>query len=96
MLATEKRGIMIRIPKSEFVERVRKVQDAMKKEKLDGLFIYGDEYRRENLRYLSNFWPIFERGACCVGLSGDPILAGAPEGAMYSREMCPWEDIRNI
>jgi Xaa-Pro aminopeptidase len=87
---------MIGIPKSEFVERVRKVQDAMKKKKLDGLFVYGDEYRRENLRYLSNFWPIFERGACCVGLAGDPILVGAPEGAMYAKEMCPWKDIRNI
>jgi hypothetical protein len=55
---------MIEIPKSEFVERVRKVQDAMKKEKLDGLFVYGDEYRRENLRYLSNFWPISDPGRC--------------------------------
>ncbi len=45
---------MIEIPKSEFDERVRKVQDAMKKNHLDGIFVYGDEYRRENLRYLSN------------------------------------------
>ncbi len=87
---------MIEIPRSEFAERVRKVQDAMKKEQLDGLVVYGDEYRRENLRYLSNFWPIFERGACCIGRKGDPILAGSPEGALYAREMCPWEDIRNI
>lgn len=87
---------MIGIPKSEFVERVRKVQDAMNEEKLDALFVYGDEYRRENLRYLSNFWPIFERGACCMGAAGDPILIGAPEGEKYAREMCPWEDIRNI
>jgi Xaa-Pro aminopeptidase len=87
---------MIEIPKSEFNERVRKVQDAMKKDHLDGLFVYGDEYRRENLRYLSNFWPIFERGAFCIGQRGDPILAGAPEGAMYAREMCPWGDLRNI
>ena len=24
------------------------------------------------------------------------ILAGAPEGERYAREMCPWEDVRNI
>lgn len=87
---------MIKVPGSEFVERVRKIQDAMKKQQLDALFVYGDEYRRENLRYLSNFWPIFERGACCLGQSGDPILVGAPEGERYAREMCPWKDIRNI
>jgi Xaa-Pro aminopeptidase len=87
---------VIEIPKSEFTERVRKIQQAMVKEQIDGLFVYGDEYRRENLRYVSNFWPIFERGACCIGRKGDPILAGAPEGERYAREMCPWKDIRNI
>lgn len=31
--------------------------------KLDALLVYGDEYRKENPRYVSNFWPIFERAA---------------------------------
>ena len=87
---------MVGIPKTEFVERIRRIQDAMEKENLDGIVVYGDEYRRENLRYVTNFWPIFERGACFVGKQGDPILAGAPEGEHYAREMCAWEDIRNI
>jgi len=87
---------VVGIPKTEFVERIRRIQGAMEKGNLDGLIIYGDEYRRENLRYATNFWPIFERGACLVGKQGDPILAGAPEGEHYAREMCAWEDIRNI
>lgn len=87
---------MIKVPESEFIERVRKVQDAMQRQNLDALFVYGDEYRRENLRYLSNFWPIFERGACCLGRTDDPILVGAPEGERYAREMSPWKDVRNI
>lgn len=87
---------MIAIPKSEFVERIRRIQGALDAQHLDGLMVYGDEYRRENLRYVSNFWPIFERGACCIGRAGEPILAGAPEGERYAREMCPWEDVRNI
>ncbi len=87
---------MVEIPRSEFVERMHRIQAALEKENLDGLMVYGDEYRRENLRYVSNFWPIFERGACFVPRRGDPILAGAPEGERYAREMCPWEDVRNI
>jgi len=58
--------------------------------------VYGDEYRRENLRYVSNFWPIFERAACFIPAKGEPILAGAPEGNVYAREMSVWEDVRNI
>jgi Xaa-Pro aminopeptidase len=87
---------MINIPSSEFSERIQRIQEALDKNQLDGLMVYGDEYRRENLRYVSNFWPIFERAACLVPRQGDPILVGAPEGEQYAREMCPWEDIRNV
>ncbi len=58
--------------------------------------VYGDEYRKENLRYVSNYWPIFERSACFVPLQGEPILAVAPEGEQYAREMAVWKDVRNI
>lgn len=86
----------IDIPHVEFVQRIRKLQAAMEQKGLDAVMVYGDEYRRENLRYVSGFWPIFERGACFVGRRGEPVYAGAPEGERYAREMCPWQDVRNI
>lgn len=85
-----------RIPRKEFDARIRRIQQALAQKHLDGLMVYGDEYRKENLRYVSNFWPIFERGACFVPKSGGPILAGAPEGELYAREMCVWDDVRNV
>lgn len=87
---------MTTIPPSEFSERIQRIQEALENQQLDGLMVYGDEYRRENLRYVSNFWPIFERAACLIPRHGDPILVGAPEGEQYAREMCPWNDIRNV
>jgi Xaa-Pro aminopeptidase len=87
---------MTTIPHSEFSERIQRIQDALESKQLDGLMVYGDEYRRENLRYVSNFWPIFERSACLIPRRSDPILVGAPEGEQYAREMCPWSDVRNI
>lgn len=87
---------MITIPKAEFEDRISRIQAALEVQKIDGLMVYGDEYRRENLRYVSNFWPIFERGACFIPKTGRPIFAGAPEGERYAREMCPWTDLRNI
>lgn len=63
---------------------------------LDAMLVYGDEYRKENLRYVSNFWPIFERAACFIPRKGAPILAGAPEGELYAREMSVWNDLRNV
>ena len=84
------------IPKQEFAARITSIQEALAEQGLDALAVYGDEYRKENLRYVSNFWPIFERGICFIPRTGDPILAGAPEGERYAREMSVWADVRNI
>jgi len=87
---------MINIPKSEFAQRIERIQDELVRQNLDALVVYGDEYRKENLRYVCNFWPIFERCACFIPQTGKPIIAGAPEGAKYVQEMSVWEDIRNV
>ena len=87
---------MIQIPKSEFQERIIRIQAEMDKIGLDAVAVYGDEYRKENLRYVCNFWPIFERGICVIPKCGNPVLAGAPEGEKYAREMSVWQDYFNI
>jgi len=87
---------MAGIPKQEFADRIRRIQEEMGRGNLDAVAVYGDEYRKENLRYVSDFWPIFERGICFVPKEGDPILAGAPEGERYAREMSVWTDVRNV
>ncbi|MFW6138360.1 MAG: M24 family metallopeptidase [Spirochaetota bacterium] len=84
------------ISKDEFIKRIDRIQDEMDRKGIHGMAVYGDEYRKENLRYVSNFWPIFERGICFIPLKGQPILAGAPEGEQYAREMSVWSDYRNL
>ena len=87
---------MICITDEEFQQRIARIQEALGAAGLHGMMVYGDEYRKENLRYVSNFWPIFERGACFIPVAGRPVLAGAPEGEAYAREMSVWDDIRNL
>lgn len=82
------------IPKKEFEERISNIRKEMEAQKLDAVLVYGDEYRKENLRYVSNYWPIFERGALLVGKTGNPVVLCAPEGEKLAKEMSVWEDIR--
>jgi Xaa-Pro aminopeptidase len=82
--------------KEEFQKRILKIREEMEIRKLDALLVYGDEYRKENLRYVSNFWPIFERSATFISKNGEPIVTGAPEGEKYATEMSIWNDYRNI
>ena len=84
------------IPQSEFRSRVQRIQERMAESGLDALLVYGDEYRKENLRYVSNYWPIFERSAAVIPCKGDLILLGAPEGEVLAREMSAWPDIRVV
>jgi len=87
---------MNRIPREEFAERVENLRTWMRTENIDTCFVYGDEYRRENLRYMTNNWPIFERSAVVIPLVGEPVILGAPEGKELCREMSAWDDIRLV
>ena len=83
-----------KITKQEFERRISKIRMYLEKNNIDAILIYGDEYRKENLRYVSNYWPIFERGAMLLGRNGEPIVICAPEGQKVAEEMSIWPDIR--
>ncbi|MDI4644446.1 M24 family metallopeptidase [Cohnella hashimotonis] len=85
---------MIKIPKAEFAARIEKLKALMRENDMQACLIYGDEYRKENLRYMSNYWPLFERGAVMVSMTGEPFVIAAPEGEMFCREMSAWPDVR--
>lgn len=86
----------IRIPIEEFKARQEQLLAGAAKMGADVVFVYGDEYRKENLRYVSNFWPLFERGAALFAPGCEPIVLCAPEGGELCREMSAWPDIRVI
>jgi Xaa-Pro aminopeptidase len=87
---------MAKIAKQEFQQRTEKVREIMTKEKLDAVVVFGDEYRREYVRYLSNFWPIFEKSAVFIFNEGDPVVGGSAECEAYAREQSVWPDIKNV
>jgi Xaa-Pro aminopeptidase len=86
----------MQIRRQEFHERLLRIQQLLDEQKLDVLIVYGDEYRKEQLRYVSNYWPIFERGAAVIARRGEAILLAAPEGEEVAKEMSAWSDIRLV
>ena len=47
---------MVKINNKEFKNLVENIRMLMREKNIYVCFIYGDEYRRENLRYISNYW----------------------------------------
>jgi Xaa-Pro aminopeptidase len=87
---------MRQIPKTEYEKRISNLREKMAQDSTDVFIVYGDEYRRENLRYVSNYWPIFERGMLVVGTDKDPVLLVSPECEHLAKEMSAWDDIRLV
>lgn len=85
-----------KLPQTEYRTRIGRLREAMSRDGTDIFIIYGDEYRRENLRYVANYWPIFERGMLVVSRDQDPVLLASPECEHLAREMSAWPDIRLV
>ena len=83
------------IPKAEYEQRMRRIQDEMRKEQIDVLIAYACECESANVRYLSNFWAVFDFAGVVVPQSGPPmLLTGGPESYDFARQFSKIEDIR--
>ncbi|MCL5771590.1 MAG: Xaa-Pro peptidase family protein [Actinobacteria bacterium] len=87
---------MMKITYNEFTERVIKVKEILGKKNLDMCIIFGDEYRKEYLRYVSDFWPIFEKSSLFIFHENEPVLGVSAECENYAKESSIWKTIRNI
>ncbi|MDR1061548.1 MAG: Xaa-Pro peptidase family protein [Clostridiales bacterium] len=83
------------IPQSEYAERLRKVQEAMEEARLDVLVTHACECESANVRYLSNFWAVFDFAGVIVPRKGDAVLlTGGPESYEFARQFSRIADVR--
>lgn len=61
------------IPKSEFQDRVVRVQAGLAKRGLDALLTFGNESEPAFVRYLCDYWPAFETAGVLVPVEGDRL-----------------------
>lgn len=84
------------IPKSEFQDRIRRVQKEVANRGLDALLTFGSEAEPQNVRYLADYWPAFETAGVLVPLEGEPMLLIGPESLTYAQSRSKIDQIRQI
>ncbi|MDH7571381.1 MAG: M24 family metallopeptidase, partial [Armatimonadota bacterium] len=84
------------IPHTEFAQRWRALQQKMAAHDLDVLIAHGDEADPANVRYLSDYWPLFESGGVALGREGDPLLLIGPESLTFAQTRSPIRHIKQI
>ena len=83
----------IRIPDSEYKERIRKAAEMLQKKGLDAMVVVSTESDYANARYFSGFWPLFERAGVVVSARGDAALLVGPESAIFGKDMGKLEKV---
>lgn len=74
------------IPQSEFEKRIKQFQSNIKKEGLDACLVHGTESDTAHVRYLSEYWPVFETAGVFVPAEGEPVLLVGPESELYASQ----------
>lgn len=72
------------IPENEFKERIKKFQANIKNEGLDACLVHATESDMAHVRFLSEYWPVFETAAVFVPAEGEPVLLVGPESDIYA------------
>ncbi len=79
------------IPEAEYQERVVKAAVLAGQRGLDVLVVNSNEADYANVRYFSDFWPLFETAGVAISPTGKAALMVGPESGKYAadRSMIP-------
>ena len=78
--------MIIKIPMTEYEERIKKIQNILKKRDIDVLAAFGTDAEPQNLIYLSSYWPQFETASVVIPKDGNPVLAIGPEAGTFAED----------
>lgn len=76
----------VRIPEAEYQERIQKAAALAGERGLDVLVVNSNEADYANVRYFSNFWPLFETAGVAISSQGKAALMVGPESLAYASD----------
>jgi len=76
----------VTIPDQEFADRVKRAAALAKKAGLDVLIVNSTEADFANVRYFSNFWPLFEIAGVAISPDGQASLMVGPESDRFAAD----------
>ncbi len=76
----------VMIPEAEYGERIKRAAAIVAERGLDVLVVNSNEADYANVRYFSNFWPLFETAGVAISPSGEAALMVGPESEEYSAD----------
>jgi Xaa-Pro aminopeptidase len=74
------------IPDTEFAQRIERARQLAKEAGYDALLVNSNEADLGNVRYFSDYWPIFEIAGVLIPANGKPALLIGPESETFAKD----------
>jgi Xaa-Pro aminopeptidase len=93
---TEGAATLPSIADEEFTERRERLQGLMAERGLEVVLVNANESDFANVRYLSDYWPVFESAGVVVPAAGEPTLLIGPESESFATDRSRISRIRKL
>ena len=87
---------MKKISDSEYQARMAAAQEKMAADGIDAIIAHSHEADFANVRYFSNYWPLFETGGIFIPQEGEPTLIIGPESETFAEGRSKIQNIAKI
>lgn len=85
-----------RISDQEFQSRLQRTVEILRDSKLDALVVHSNEADFANVRYLSDYWPLFESAGVVIFPNGRHALLIGPESETFARHRTKIASVRKL
>ncbi len=80
----------------DYHKRIQIIQQKVRDKGLDGVFIFANEAEPANVRYFTNYRPVFEAAGIIIPRTGDALLLIGPETEALAREHSVIKDYKKL
>jgi Xaa-Pro aminopeptidase len=84
------------LPRQDYFDRIDRMQKKVQESDLDAVIIVSAEAEPANVRYFTNYWPVFETAGVIIPKSGRSLLLIGPESVTLVEANSVIEDYRKL
>lgn len=74
------------LQEKDYLQRIKRMSEECQKKGLDAVFVFANENEPANVRYFTNYRPVFETTAIVISRSGDAVLLIGPETETLAKD----------
>lgn len=84
------------LPREEYFKRIEDMKKRFLERNLDAVILVSTEAEPANVRYFSNYWPVFESAGILIPKIGKPLLLIGPETEKLAEDHSVLKDFRKL